>query len=721
MNGMEWHPVIPVVGLDEISALAVQDKIREDEAARRLFKMRGDLIASEEYYPLEYGYEPPIWHVCDALLGFNWPNKSLEKKLQERFGFGWEEWSRRLREKMGYLKPVKMLLILGGNRSGKSEYSAKRGMLMLTRKAGARVYPLHMSNPRSVRDQQPLFWKYMPPEWRVQTATENAYIKYKKKTGFSENSFICPNNSEAAFLNYMQDRDTALQGLEANLILPDELIPSDWVEEIRNRLITRAGRAILTFTPINGYSPTVKIFCDGAVVMRNDPGYLCPADGGDREEGLALGLTPGEYDELWKMEIGKGYRARAPGSRPDDCYGWILEEPTPAKGHPFKGGDQRRFEELPRVLKCVDERKAVVYFWGNDNPYGNLKESIAGLRNKSPAVVRERFYGKAEKTISVMFPTFSREIHVIKRDQIPEKGDRYMLVDPAADRNYFMVWFLVSGKNVYYYREWPGKYEIPGIGLPGPWAIPSGKNDGRNDGARGEAQTSFGFGTLKYKMEIARLEGWREYREWEKEVSGCGRNGVSGKRIIDEDELIDWVGVEAEEQIEDRLMDSRAASAPRIENDRPETLQTMFSKIGLDFGLTPGAEIQDGVSKINSALNYEEASETPYRSNGVSECGSKDADTPIRPDAVTRFINPPKFYICEDCENGIFALENWTNIDKDRGAMKEPIDLIRYFYTADLDYADPEERDRGGMSYGVRIRNGLKRYGSKRRLPIGTN
>jgi hypothetical protein len=402
------------------------------------------------------------------------------------------------------------------------------------------------------------------------------------------------------------------------------------------------------------------------------------------------------------MEVEKGYNARAPGSRPEDVYGWILEDGPPCTK--VSGGAKRRFEELPRVLKCVDDRKAVVYFWGQDNPYGNLKESIAGLRKKSPAMVRERFYGKAEKTISVMFPTFNREVHVIKRSEIPKDGIRYMFVDPAADRNYFMAWFLVSGKNVYYYREWPGKYEIPGIGIPGPWAIPSGRNDGMNDGARGDAQRSFGFGSLKYKMEIARLEGWVEYKRWEAERS-IGVSECRGARVIDEEELIDWEGAEADEIMEDRFMDSRAASAPRIENDRPITLQTVFDQVGLFFSLTPGAEIQDGVSKINSALNYEEEEDPP-------------APGELRGASGTRFITPPKFYICEDCENAIYAMENWMNVDRDKGAMKEPIDLIRYFYTADLDYAEEYERTRGGVSYGIKIRNGLKRYGSGRRLPV---
>jgi len=718
---VKWHPVLVAPTAEAVRIEAEREGINYQAALEKLVNMRQRIIDVEESDPLRYGWEPPIWKVCDALLGFDWHDEKLEERLQRRFGFGWQEWSRRLRLRCGYDAPARMLLILGGNRSSKSEYAAKRGMLTLAHKPESRIYPMHMSNPRSVRDQQPLFWKYMPPEWRMQRAGVFEYIKYKRKTGFADNSFITPILSECMFLNYMQDRDTALEGLEADLVLPDEMIPADWVETMIFRLATRAGRGIITFTPVNGYSPTVKLFCDGAKVVKWGPACLCPLDGGPRDEAATLGLTQNEYDDLWAMTLLKKGGAFAPASRPEDCFYWGIEErqneePTPAFGHPSGGGDQRaagpedhalpkgqrKFERLPRVMRCADARKAVVFFWGNDNPYGNPKEVIAELRKKPTVYVRERFYGKAEKTYSAKFPRFNRAIHLVKARDIPQEDClRYMFMDPAADRNFFMSWFTATRRASYLTREWPGRYEIPGIGVPEYWAIPSGRNDGINDGARGEGQGPWGFGILRYKFEIARLEGWNDYRKWKLEI----RNAKT--EYPDEEELIDWDEAHgAVEVIEARFIDSRAASTPRVEDDRPITLLTALEDIGLFFSLTPGAEIQDGVSKINSALDYEEGTEAQSDKGTKSE-GKREG-----------LLIPPKFYICEECENTVYALEHWMGVDGQKGACKDPIDNTRYFFTADCEYYDEGAyKPRGGYGYGREIR--MRRpFGGKRRLPV---
>ena len=681
---VKWHPVLVAPTAEAVRVEAERAGISFQATLEKLVAMRQRIIDAEESDPLRYGWEPDIWKICDALLGFDWHDEKLEERLQKKFGFGWEEWSRRLRQRMGYDAPVRMLLILGGNRSGKSEYAAKRGMLTLIHKAESRIYPMHMSNPRSVRDQQPLFWKYMPPEWRTQTASVFEYIKYKRKTGFADNSFITPILSECMFLNYMQDRDTALEGFEADLVLPDEMIPADWVETMIFRLATRAGRGIITFTPVNGYSPTVKMFCDGAKTAQWGTAYLCPRDGGPRDEAAALGLSQNEYDDLWGMTLFKKGGVFAPASRPEDCWGWI--DPSSPEATPDKG---RKFERLPRVLRCVDARKAVVYFWSNDNPYGNPKEVAAELRKKPAVYVRERFYGKAEKTYSAKFPRFNRIIHLVKARDIPQEGClRYMFMDPAADRNFFLNWFTATRKASYLHREWPGKYEIPGVGVPGPWAIPSGRNDGINDGARGEGQGPWGFGILRYKFEIARLEGWKDYYKWTKE---------NGAKYPPEEELIDWDEANgAKELIEGRYIDSRAASTPRIEDDRPITLLTAFEEIGLFFLLTPGAEIQDGVSKINSALDYEEGKEPP----------------------PAELMIPPKFYVCEDCENTTYALEHWIGADGQKGACKDPIDNTRYFFTADCEFYDEGAyKPRGGYGYGQREIRIRRPFGGRKRLP----
>ena len=715
MKGIEGHARIPPPGWEDVQAEAAVSGTMPKVALDKLLRMRATSLDLEDRDPLRHGYEPPIWHVCDALLGLPYCyDRGFLKKCRKAFledagrqtpDAGpektdrevWDMFCERMRKHLGYERPVKMLLIMGGNRAAKSEYAAKRCMMMVAEKENARIYAMHMSDPRSVRDQQPLFWKYMPPEWQIQTAGLTAYIKYKKKTGFSENSFITPNGSEAAFLNYMQNKDTALQGMEADLVAPDELIPADWVEDLMLRLATRAGKGILTFTPINGYTPTVKIFCDGATVAKSIPAYLCPRDGGEPDEARALHLEQEQYVELWKAVDGQR-AAMAAQSKPEDVLAWLIPDQNRTNL------TDRIFDEVPRVMRCVDPRKAVVFFNPSDNPYGNPKEVMADLRRKSKAYVRERFYGQAEKTISVLIPKFSRKIHVVPAKAIPAEGTNYFFMDPAAERNCFMSWFRIKGQDVYLYREWPGNYAVPGIGTPGPWTIPSGKKDGVNDGAPGEGQKpSFGFAALRYKFEIARLERWADWRKWTMD-KGQGKAEAYPKNEDLELWRCDYLNG-AEEEMAMRYIDSRAASAPRIEKDRPVTLQTEFDDIALIFNLTPGADIADGVSKINSALDYEETDQTD-RTDGTDR----------------RFLNPPHFFVSEDCENSIYALENWMNADGQSGACKDPIDLIRYFFMAECeDVGVNDYRERGGVSYGRQtVDDGRQNriYRGKRKLPV---
>ncbi len=677
------HPVIPPPRMVQIEAYANQNKISVEDSATRLIEMRQAAIDLSENDPLRYGWEPPIWKIADALIDYeHLLDGSFDNELKKR-GITWREWKDKIRCKLGFAQPVRMLLIMGGNRTGKSEYSAKRAMGRLSYANNQKIYAFHESNPRSIMDQQPLFWKYMPAEWKVQVMSDMAYIKYKRKTGFSEGSFIAPNGSACYFMNYMQDRDTALQGIEPDFVAPDELVPNDWVEEMMIRLVTRAGTGIVTFTPVHGWSPTVKLFMDSAEVTLWQRGYLLPRLGQGQSKHVTLGLSQDEYNEVLYSKDKVVY---APESR-SLFNEWDLFDDK--KNEHFI--DNGEWEMVTRVARCVDPLKAVIYFHVGDNPYGNPKELLASMSNKGAGYVRERCYGIASKVVLGRFPRFNRAVHVLRPEQIEkENGTNYHIMDPAGGRNYYQCWLRVQqhgdGKKRYFvYREWPGNYLIPGIGVPGPWAIPSGRNNGKNDGARGEGQESWGFGHLRYKFEIARLERWRHYEEWK-------RQNIHKEYPADDDLMLWDERFGAQEVIEARIMDSRAASAPRIENDRPITLQTIFDELLVNFDLAPGSPIDDGVSAINSALDYEPEETEPC------------------------------LFISSNCVNMIYALENWTGIDKEKGACKDPIDVLRYGLMSECEDVGTGVYGgiRGGVNYGVSDR-GLEKipFGPGKRLPVG--
>jgi len=609
--------------------------------------------------------------VCDALLGLECHDAGFLKMIQKRMGMDWEQWSAAMRTHLGFPGPVKWLLINGGNRTGKSEYAAKRGQEQLTYYPGSKVFPLHMSMKRSLKEQQALFWKYMPTEWKIQKATEEEYIKYKQKTGFSDASFINPVKSDCTFLAYMQDKDTALEGMEADLVLPDELVPFDWIEALTYRLSTRSGKGIITFTPINGYTPTVQAFRDSAECTKESVAFMIPRDGGEPDPARTLGLTQAEYEELWEAESEKR-AARAPQCRAEDCCAWL--EGGSGQAEIPEG---RKFAMVPRVEKPVNPDYAVVFFHCSDNPYGTPRNVVRDAVHDKDGVkaIKIRVYGDTDKASRSILTKFDKRIHVIKHDMIPNNGSNYMLMDPATDRNPFLNWMRTNSDNDWGYREWPGSYEIPGEGVPGPWAMPSGKKEGINDGKRGPSQESWGFGLLRLKFEMARLERWEAYLKWFKD-EGQHMQGVVFP-YPDEGELWDWDERDgAEEVIEQRYVDSRAASNPRQEKDRIVTLYEDLEEIGLDFELTKGSQIVDGIQRINDALDYDMTEDMSY-------------------------LNHPRLLISDRCLNTIYACENWRNADGQKGACKEPIDNLRYFYTADCEeMAEGAYEPRGGSYYG---------------------
>jgi hypothetical protein len=597
---------------------------------------REELIAAENHDPLRHGYEPPLWRLADALRG-----TGLDPDMDAR-----------IRRALGFEKPVRVLALLGGNRAGKTEYAGKRVMGLLNERDNMNCWAFHQTAPISVETHHKLMWRMLPPELRHTVKGVKEYIAWKQKTGFSDNKFVLRNGSECVFKFYAMEREDALQSAELDMFWCDELVPPDWIDDLLLRIASRAGCGLVTFTPIQGYSPTVRMLQDGAVPVLEQTAFMLPKDRGEALRPQALGFeSEGEMraahaQERWSLptrfEI-----------EPDGAGGerLVAREPATPEG--------RKFQRLPRVMKCADSNFAIMMFWSQDNPYGKPHEILELVSGKSEDFRKERFYGMASRTMSTRFPKFSRKVHVVPASAIPREGTDYHFADPAQRRNFCMHWYRVTKDAAYLVREWPGTYPIPKVGIPGPWALPDGK---RLDGRPGPGQRSFGFGLMRLKQEIARLEEWTDWAEAQK--AGEGKSDPAAWRAERG----------AKQRVFERYLDSRAASAPKMENDRPRTLMTDFDDIGLTFLPTPGDSITDGVNMIVDALDYDDETELDY-------------------------FNAPKFFVCEDCENAIYALETWTGEDGQKGACKDPIDLIRYFFLSDCGYVSEDHWETSGGGY----------------------
>ena len=554
------HAVLPLLPIEKLRAMPV-------EQAYALWKQREDVIAAEARDPLRYGHRPPMWRKSDDLMAL------MRQKLPLR---------------------VLEILALGGNRAGKTEWAARRIVEIMMSKPGAVVWCLHAKEDSSRAIQQARIYKYLPVEYRPQSGkmkkTRRVKMNYSDAGGFTENMFSLPNGSKCFFKFYTQDVKT-VEGDQLDAVWSDELVPLSWVEAMKRRLASCHGEHIITFTPIEGYSPTVHYFLNGAVTTEETTAELLP------------------------------------------IYG--------------KDGSIAGHEQVPRIQRCREPSKAVVYFHTQDNPYGHAYETLKTMAEESGRdAVKAKIYGVPTKVSGAKFPNFKNTmgVHVCHREELRHlcpTGTDYHVCDPCSGRNFAMLWARAHGGRIYILSEWPCPSEyIEGIGLPGPWAEMS--VDGKKlDGARGPAQTPWGFGHRRYKEEILKKEAW------------IMAELLGQKDAPPMDPL--------------RIMDSRFGASPTQTADGRTTLIEEFEEHDIFFEPASGEHQDEGWQLITDALAY-------------------NTMEPIST------LNRPELVICEDCENIIFALQNFTGADGKHGACKDFIDVLRY-----LLLAKPE--DLGGSGF----------------------
>lgn len=372
-----YHPVIKAPTVEELKVLVDNNG---PELVAQLLQLREDKIIAEKMDPYRHGYEPNHWLDADEML----------KKKNE-------------------------ILILGGNRAGKTEWAAKRVIQTLVNKPDARVWCLHTTSSSSIQMQQNVLWKYMPPELKNARKTKITNISYSQKNGFSDNTFILPNRSQCFFMNYAQDKKV-IEGGEVDLIWCDELVPLDWVETLRYRAITRRGKLLITFTPVLGYSQVVKDYVAGCSIRKSLKAELL-----DQSKIIVAGCP---------------------------------------KGH------------MPYLADSMNSGAGVVWFHSQLNPYNPFDQLRATLEGKTSNEIKIRAYGYAENTAGSQFPSFT-DVNILTDEKIPVDGTNFMVCDPAGARNWFMLWLRAAKDgNLYVYREFP---DISN----GEWALPAEKSDGK--------------------------------------------------------------------------------------------------------------------------------------------------------------------------------------------------------------------------------------------------
>lgn len=590
--GDEPHPVL------SMPERAIWEKLSEKDR-RELLAERRRIMVAEKADPLRNGFEPRSWARADRSV----------REFRERYPIG-----------------VLLILVLGGHRAAKTEWRSKRSVENLFDNSNYKIWACQATQEASRESQQIPIYKYLPVEYKAESGKlrrgKSVKVNYTPWGGFTEDVFAVVNRfgttSECRFKFYSMN-PKSLEGAEINEAWADEQAELEWLEALIFRLVSRNGLLFMTFTPRWGYTQTVKAILGGAVT-----------------------LEEGEADtDLIAVLDGNG-------------------KVVAAKKVPLVQ------ENLGVALPGHTKVKArICYFHSAENPFplGNWANMKETLRGASEEKILTTAYGVPTKGEMSAFPRFRDLSHVVSLNRFREveKGGGVWVhfLDPCSGRNWFQCWVFINRLNhKYVVGESPsfdhGWAYIPGVGNPGPWAVPGNKADGE----MGDGQREWGWGYGRYLEEIDRME---------RILSGSLTNVC-----VSEAEAGEKHGTPAQKiSVMVRWIDARYGNTPRQTEERSVTMIEDLEALGMIFLAAPSEQYIDGgrsggtgsLRMINDLLYFDEG-------------------RPID------FTNTPKLFVVETCPNVIHALKDWTGRDGQHGALKDPIDCLRMMVLSGVEYVD---------------------------------
>lgn len=298
------------------------------------------------------------------------------------------------------------VISFGGNRSSKSTYGARTVVKAALENPGSMILCFAQDHDASIRIQQRYVYEYLPPDLKEGVRDKTAYSKYTLKNGFTGGGLILPNGSQIAFHAYSQftANRAKFEGLELGSKTQNWHNVALWLDEYLE---------------------------DGDLV---DTMRFRLAT---RDAKMLITFTPIDGYTSFVADILKG--AETIQSRPAE----LLDN-----------------EVVPYVQKSTRKNAGIIYFHSEFNKFGGYERLKKEIQHSPREEILVRLYGIPVKSITTLFPLFSREINVIEHDKLPEfpkkQFSRFHIIDPAGKKNWFMCWIAVNESGTWYvYREWP--------------------------------------------------------------------------------------------------------------------------------------------------------------------------------------------------------------------------------------------------------------------------
>lgn len=410
---------------------------------------------------------------------------------------------------------------------------------------------------------------------------------------------------EEAFLNRMLD---ALHRLERGEWLPIPLLGAVF-----------QGWLLNGFTPKWGWTSTVKMLLQKATKY----GWYDPTPMVQRAMQEAVQAMP--TPEL------RAQKADELQARP-----WTL------------GGITR----VPRFAQPQMQRALVSYLPTYANKFkGNWAGAVQSMQGKPIDEIKRTLFGDVEKDVASLF-LIDPEKHYREESSMPRDATLYIVADPAPAKPWSIKWYLVDPmERRWVVQEWPCEtWEIPGHGLPGPWAVAS-ESDRMNGDAGPAQQLRLGWSCDWVKMTWLIYTGCQRLAKRLRAVHGAAC------QVRMQTMKLEWPG-RPDLTLDGELalpvccyMDSRFAGSPTATQGSPDTTaleQMQDVPNALPWDAASGGRVDEGYMLMASAFGTEVA--------GI-----------------------PELVCVKECTNTQFAWEVWTPNGRQDEACKDIVDPDRYF------------------------------------------
>ena len=600
------------------------------------------------------------------------------------------------------------LWVNGGIRSAKTEFCMWVLMAHFWWTQRAWCWAFHETETTSRTIQQERAFRYIPQEIRQGKYKKDMKTKfnYTPGSGFTGSEFFmlwdahheggclnpqacthekpCVNRrndcgGRMEFRFYGQDEGTMV-GQELTMAVTDEKVTPNIIKLVDDRLLTRAA------------DTREGVFLERMLdaLRRLEKGEWLPVPllGAVFHGWLLNGFTPKwGWTSTVKMLLQKATK-----------YGWY--DPTPmvqramqeaVNAMPTPALREQKADELaarpwtlggitrvPRFAQPQMQRALVSYLPTYANRFkGNWAGAVQSMQGKPVDEIKRTLFGDVEKDVASLF-LIDPERHYREESSMPRDATLYVVADPAPAKPWSIKWYLVDpmGRR-WVVQEWPCEtWEIPGHGLPGPWAVAS-ESDRINGDPGPAAQLRLGWSCDWAKMTWLIYTGCQRLAKRLRAVHGdqCRMNMQTVK--------LEWRGVKEDTmprpdlEMEGEIlmpltcwMDSRFAGAPTATAGTKDTTvleQMLAVENALPWCAASGGPVDEGYMLMSSAFGTDVA--------GI-----------------------PEMVCVKECTNTQFAWEVWTpNGSKDE-ACKDIVDPDRYFVgkTDEAGYQENVQLTSGG-------------------------